>query len=162
MYNKDALTFKSSDSGQSEDNKANQEDDFSGSGKVEDRGVDLFARLNLAMEKIEELEIQLDDMQKVRENDQRCEAEARKEMWSLIRPLQKMTPKMQPRAEFLRALLIANGGQMLATYARKKMGLSRSRFSELLGKMKGEVETKQYHRQKSWKVLILKRGHDTM
>ena len=162
MDNKDALTFKSSDPGQSEDIKANQEDDFSDSGKAEDQAIDIFAALSEAREKIELLEARIEDMQSLREKDQRCEAEARREMWSLIRPLQKMTPKMQPRAEFLRALLIANGGQMLATYARKKMGLSRSRFSELLGKMKGEVETKQYHRQKSWKVLILKRGHDTM
>ena len=36
------------------------------------------------------------------------------------------------RADILRALLVANGGKMLAKDARKKMHLSKERFSNLL------------------------------
>lgn len=60
------------------------------------------------------------------------------------------------RAEILRALLAANGGKMLAKDARQKMHLSKSRFSELLVIMKGDIEVKQYHLKKNQKVLVLK------
>lgn len=60
------------------------------------------------------------------------------------------------RGEILRALLAANGGKMLAKEARKKMRVSEATFSVLLSTMKDYVETKPYHLNKSWKVLILK------
>ena len=41
-------------------------------------------------------------------------------------------PLQKDRGEILRALLVANGGKMLAKDARKRMHLSESRFSELL------------------------------
>ena len=64
-------------------------------------------------------------------------------------------PLQKDRSEILRALLAANGGKMLATDARKKMHLSRQTFSELLSKMKDDIEAKPYHLNKSWKVLVL-------
>ena len=54
-------------------------------------------------------------------------------------------PLQKDRGEILRALLAANGGKMLSTDARKKMHLSRSRFSELLTTAKDEIEVKPYH-----------------
>jgi hypothetical protein len=65
-------------------------------------------------------------------------------------------PLLKDRGEILRALLVANGGKMLATDARKKMHLSRSRFSELLAVVKDEIEAKPYYLNKSWQVLVLR------
>jgi hypothetical protein len=65
-------------------------------------------------------------------------------------------PLQRDRGEILRALIVANGGKMLATDARKKMHLSRNRFSELLAKVKDYIEVKPYYLNKSWKVLVLK------
>jgi uncharacterized membrane protein len=68
----------------------------------------------------------------------------------------KPGPLQKDRGDILRALLAANGGKMLAKDARKKMRLSEATFSVLLSTMKDCVETKPYHLNKSWKVLILK------
>jgi len=65
-------------------------------------------------------------------------------------------PLQKDRREILRALIAANGGKMLATDARKKMHLSRSRFSELLATMKDGIEARPYHLNKSWQVLVLR------
>ena len=65
-------------------------------------------------------------------------------------------PLQRDRGEILRALLVANGGKMLATDARKKMRLSRSGFSRLLATAKTEIEVKPYHLNKSWQVLVLR------
>jgi len=65
-------------------------------------------------------------------------------------------PMQKDRGEILRALLAANGGKMLAKEARQKMHLSRSRFSELLAVMQGDIEVKPYHLNKRQNVLILK------
>jgi hypothetical protein len=65
-------------------------------------------------------------------------------------------PIQRDRGEILRALLAANGGKMLAKEARQKMHLSRSRFSELLTKMKDNIEVKPYHLKRNQKVLVLK------
>jgi uncharacterized membrane protein len=65
-------------------------------------------------------------------------------------------PLQKDRGEILRALLAANGGKMLRSQARKKMHLSESRFSELLATMVDYIETRPYHLNESWKVLILK------
>lgn len=64
-------------------------------------------------------------------------------------------PIHRDRGEILRALLAANNGKMLARDARKKMHLSRSRFSELLSTMGDYIEVKPYHLHKNWNVLIL-------
>jgi len=65
-------------------------------------------------------------------------------------------PLQKDRAEILRALLAANGGKMLAKEARQKMHLSESRFSELLAKMKCDIEVKPFHLRKNQRVLVLK------
>ena len=69
-------------------------------------------------------------------------------------------PKLQPlqkdREEILRALIAANGGKMLAKDARQRMHLSRSRFSELLATIQGDIEVKPYHLNKRQNVLVLK------
>jgi uncharacterized membrane protein len=65
-------------------------------------------------------------------------------------------PLQKDRGEILRVLIAANGGKMLARDARRKMHLSRSRFSELLSTTIDYIETKPYHLHKNWKVLILK------
>lgn len=72
--------------------------------------------------------------------------------------LEKVEPQplQRDRGEILRALIVANGGKMLAKDARQKMHLSRSRFSELLATMGEYIDTKPYYLNKSAKVLILK------
>lgn len=64
-------------------------------------------------------------------------------------------PLQKDRSEILRALLAANGGKMLAKDARQKMHLSRSRFSELLGTMKGMIDVRPSHLNKRQNILIL-------
>jgi len=65
-------------------------------------------------------------------------------------------PLQKDRGEILRALIVANGGKMLAKEARQKMHLSRSRFSELLASMDGDIELKPFHLRKNQKVIVLK------
>lgn len=68
----------------------------------------------------------------------------------------KPQPLQKDRGEILKALLVANGGKMLRSHARKKMHLSESRFSELLATMEDYIEARPYHLNKNWKVLVLK------
>ncbi len=68
----------------------------------------------------------------------------------------KPTASQQDRADILRALLVANGGKMLAKDARKKMHLIKPRFSELLATMKDDIEIRPYHLKKNQKILVLK------
>lgn len=65
-------------------------------------------------------------------------------------------PLQKDRGEILRALLVANGGKMLAKDARQKMHLNAPTFSLLLSTMKDEIKTMPYHLNKSAKVLILR------
>jgi hypothetical protein len=65
-------------------------------------------------------------------------------------------PLQKDRGEILRALLIANGGKMLAKEARQKMHLSKSRFSELLSKMSEYVEKKPYHLDRTQNIILLR------
>jgi len=64
-------------------------------------------------------------------------------------------PLQKDRGDILRALLASNG-PMLASVARKKMGLSKSQFSLLLSTMGDYVELKPYHLDHRQKVLRLK------
>ena len=64
-------------------------------------------------------------------------------------------PTQRDRAEILHALLAANGGKMLAKDARKKMHLSKNRFSELL-RVCDFIDTKPYHLDRRQTVIILK------
>jgi uncharacterized membrane protein len=93
------------------------------------------------------------------EATQDTQAENELNMLRLINDLRKdrePQPLQKDRGEILRALIAANGGKMLATDARKKMHLSRSRFSELLATMKDCIEVRPYHLNKSWQVLVLR------
>jgi hypothetical protein len=65
-------------------------------------------------------------------------------------------PMQRDRGEILRALLVANGGKMLAKDARQKMHLSRSTFSQLIATMKDDIEIRPYHLKKNQKVIILR------
>ncbi len=71
--------------------------------------------------------------------------------------LEKVEPQplQKDRAEILRALLVANCGKLLSKDARKKMHLSKERFSELL-KICDFIETKPYHLDRRLDVIILK------
>jgi len=60
------------------------------------------------------------------------------------------------RGEVLRALLLAHGGKMLRSEARKKMRISESRFSELLSVSGSFVAVRPYKLNKSQKLLVLK------
>jgi hypothetical protein len=64
-------------------------------------------------------------------------------------------PLQKDRADILRALLAANGGKLFAKEARRKMHLSKNRFSELL-KICDFVETKPYHLDRRQTIIILK------
>jgi hypothetical protein len=65
-------------------------------------------------------------------------------------------PLQKDRGEILRALIAANGGKMLAKDARQKMHLSKSRFSELLARMEGDIEKRPYHLDRTQNIIILK------
>lgn len=67
-----------------------------------------------------------------------------------IQPLQK------DRADILRALIVTNGGKMLAKDARQKMHLSKELFSMLIASMGDYLEVKPLHSDKRKKVLALK------
>ena len=68
----------------------------------------------------------------------------------------KEPPPMQKgRAEILKALLVVNGGKMLAKDARKKMHISKERFSRLL-LICDFIERKPYHLDRWQDVIILK------
>jgi hypothetical protein len=64
-------------------------------------------------------------------------------------------PMQKDRADILRALLVANGGKMLAKDARKRMHLSKERFSNLL-LICDFIERKPYHLDRRQDVIILK------
>ena len=64
-------------------------------------------------------------------------------------------PMQKDRADILRALLAAKGGKMLAKDARKKMHLTKNRFSELL-RVCDFIDTKPYHLDRRQTVIILK------
>jgi len=65
-------------------------------------------------------------------------------------------PLQKDRGEILRALLVANGGKMLAKEARQKMHIDRATFSRLLPKMKDYIEVRPYRLKKNQKLLVLK------
>jgi predicted nuclease with TOPRIM domain len=64
-------------------------------------------------------------------------------------------PMEKDRADILRALLAANNGKLLAKELRKKMHLSKERFSKLLDTC-DFIETKPYHLDRRQLVIILK------
>jgi hypothetical protein len=64
-------------------------------------------------------------------------------------------PLQKDRGEILRALIVANGGKMLAKEARDLMHISESRFSELIKKC-DFIETKPSHTDGRKNISILK------
>jgi len=81
-------------------------------------------------------------------------AQDRQRIAKLERPPEPQ-PMQKDRAEVLRALLVANGGKMLATDARKKMYLRKDVFSQLLNTC-NFIERKPLHSDKRKVILILK------
>ncbi|VVB63405.1 Uncharacterised protein [uncultured archaeon] len=59
------------------------------------------------------------------------------------------------RADILRALLVANGGKMLAKEVRQKMHVKKNHFAELL-RFCDFAESKPYHLDRRQAVIILK------
>ena len=80
-------------------------------------------------------------------------AQDRQRIAKLERPPEPQ-PMQKDRAEVLRALLVANGGKMLAADARKKMHLSAHAFSKLL-KVCDFIDRKSYHLDRRQDILIL-------
>ena len=72
--------------------------------------------------------------------------------------LEKVEPQplQKDRGAVLRALIVANGGKMLAKDARQKMHLSKELFSMLIASMGDYLEVKPLHSDKRKKVLALK------
>jgi hypothetical protein len=72
--------------------------------------------------------------------------------------LEKVEPQplQKDRGAVLRALIVANGGKMLAKDARQKMHLSKELFSMLIASMGDYLEVKPLHSDKRKKVLVLK------
>jgi outer membrane lipoprotein-sorting protein len=64
-------------------------------------------------------------------------------------------PMQRDRGEILRALLVANGGKMLAKDARQKMRLDKVLFSQLLAKTE-DIEIRTYRLDKRQRLLVLK------
>ena len=71
--------------------------------------------------------------------------------------LEKVEPQplQKDRGEILRALIVANGGKMLAKDARPKMHQVKQLFSMLINSM-DDIETKPLHSDKRKLVLTLK------
>jgi hypothetical protein len=67
----------------------------------------------------------------------------------------KLQPLQRDRGEILRALLVANGGKMLAKEARLKMHMRKDQFSTLL-KTCDFIETKPFHADKRKDIIILR------
>ena len=75
-----------------------------------------------------------------------------------LKRLEKAEPQplQKDRGEILRALIVANGGKMLAKDARQKMRLDKSTFSRLLDTLKDDIESKPLHSDKRKMLLIIK------
>jgi len=75
-----------------------------------------------------------------------------------LKRLEKAEPQplQKDRGEILRALIVANGGKMLAKDARQKMHLGKEQFSLLLSKMEEYVGTKPFHQDRRKLVIFIK------
>jgi hypothetical protein len=83
-----------------------------------------------------------------------CWEKKRRVMEESRAAIRKPQPMQKDRADILIALLVANGGKMLAKDARKKMHLSKERFSNLL-LICDFIERKPYHLDRRQDVIIL-------
>ncbi|GAB6265582.1 MAG: hypothetical protein STSR0001_10270 [Methanothrix sp.] len=75
-----------------------------------------------------------------------------------LKRLEKAEPQplQRDRGEILRALIVANGGKMLAKDARQKMRLDKSTFSRLLDAMDDDIDSKPLYSDKRKVLLIIK------
>jgi hypothetical protein len=65
-------------------------------------------------------------------------------------------PLQKDRGEILRALLMANGGKMLAKDARQRMRVSKTIFSRLLANMRDDIEIRPFHADRKRHLLVLR------
>ena len=63
-------------------------------------------------------------------------------------------PLQKDRGEILRALLVANGGRMLAKEARQKMRMSKQAFTNLLAVVDG-IEARPLRTDKRQRLLVM-------
>ncbi len=72
--------------------------------------------------------------------------------------LEKIEPQplQRDRADILRALIVANGGKMLAKDARQKMRMDKATFSRLLDTLADEIAIKPFHQDRRQLLLIIK------
>jgi len=65
-------------------------------------------------------------------------------------------PLQKDRADILRALIVANGGKMLAKDARAKLKMDKGNFSRLLDLMKNDIGTKRLSTDRRILLLFIK------
>ena len=95
------------------------------------------------------------------ESTQETQADNQLIQLRLIHELREATkkepqPMQRDRGEILRALIVANGGKMLAKDARQKMRLDKATFSRLLDTLKDNIAIKPLHMDKRKLILMLK------
>ena len=81
-------------------------------------------------------------------------AEDRQRITKLEEP--KIQPLQKDRADILRALIVANGGKMLAKDARAKLKMDKGNFSRLLDLMKNDIGTKRLSTDRRILLLFIK------
>ena len=98
------------------------------------------------------------DIAWVQENFPKLIAEDRRRLAAVEgQAISTLPQKKQVRqGEVLIALLVANGGKMLAIDARHKLGISKPAFSLLLRTVSDKIELKHFHLDRRKNVIILK------
>jgi len=118
----------------------------------------IFIKIDTLTARIAELESYISALDAHQSEDMdhlaRSIAEDRQRITKLEEPT--IQPLQKDRADILRALIVANGGKMLAKDARQKMHLSKELFSMLIASMGDYLEVKPLHSDKRKKVLVLK------
>lgn len=103
----------------------------------------------------EELETEPDDFVEDEQEEDEHSRTLRFATLEMVEP--QSTQKDQAyQANFLRGLLVVNGGKMRAEDARRKMHLTKELFSMLLASMGEYIETKPYRLDGTELVIILK------
>lgn len=115
--------------------------------------LDEYQRLITIVQEISSLRTEIEYLQ---EKFARDIAEDRKRITAIEHRQDAPEPRQINQAEVLRALLAANGGKMLQSVAREKMGIPKERFSELLATMKDEIHIKEYYKDRRKNILELK------
>jgi hypothetical protein len=111
------------------------------------------------VQSLKDTNARLEDKVSALEATQDTQGENELNMLRLINDLRKdrePQPLQRNRGEILRALLVANGGKMLAKDARQKMHLGKEQFSLLISKMGEYIEAKSLHSDNRKKILVLR------